>query len=611
MFGKTLTWISSGRGRIVLGTIVLIWLWRKMSSRERSGRREEMRRKARLLRDKRDKARREFAGKTKRPEKEKEIVRMNVTELMEAMRSKKITCQDVVASFCLRALHAGSRVQATTEELFDEAMKKAKEIDAMRARPTHDVRAEPPLLGLPISVKDQYDMKGCYSDMGLSCRLLRPPASADGLLVSILVEAGAIPFVRTNVPQGLLVAESNNEIWGEAKNPHDDSRTPGGSSGGEGALIASLASPVGLGSDIGGSIRIPAHNNGVYGLKPTAGRLTSNGMSVPRIRDASGFEGVKSTAGPLGKCTQDLVIIMKLWLSNRMFDNDPFVPRLPLNMSEVNGENTKRLRVGYFVSDASFPVSPPCHRAVHEAIEAIRQRGHVIVPLTIDDAKRDAMPSLKQSFLIYARLMGADAMKSIKTACESESLLKSYLTMYIGSNIPRWFRPILVRLLGLIGQRRTSEFVAVMGEKNIHEYYEAVIDRKKYEKRYVESWKRHNLDVLISPGGAFPALPLGMFRDLFASFMYTTHWNLLNYPTGTVPVTTVREDEDGQYTEAHGDIVDRLAVKAMNGSIGMPVGVQVTGLPFKEETVLYAMQELESGLNRPLAVSEVARSYGA
>eukprot|EP00940_MAST-03C_sp_MAST-3C-sp2_P001637 g1637.t1 len=568
-----------------------------------------MKRRARMLREKREAARVAFAAKTRRPEKEGEIVRMNVAELMQAMRSKKISCQEVVASFCLRALHAGKCLRATTEELFDEAMERAKEIDAMRARPTHDVRTEPPLLGLPISVKDQYDMKGCYSDMGLSSRLLRPRATNDGLLVSILVDAGAIPFVRTNVPQGLLVAESNNEIWGEALNPHDINRTPGGSSGGEGALIASLASPVGLGSDIGGSIRIPAHNNGVYGFKPTSGRLSSNGMSVPRIRNASGFEAIKSTAGPLGKCTQDLVTIMQLWLSDRMFDADPFVPRLSLNMSSVRGDEKKRLRVGYYVSDASFPASEPCQRAVHEAIEAIRRRGHVIVPLTIDDAKQDAFPSLKESFFIYARLMGADAMRSIRTACESESLLKSYLTMYVGSNIPRWLRPIVVRILSLVGQRRTSEFVAVMGEKNIHEYYEAVIDRKKYEKRYLKSWKRYDLDVIISPGGAFPALPLGMFRDLFASFMYTTHFNLLNYPTGTVPVTTVRANEDGKYTETYGDIVDHLAVKAMCGSVGMPIGVQVTGLPFKEETVLYAMQELESGLKRPLAMSEIARSY--
>jgi len=580
-----------------------------MSSRERNRQRKEMKRRARMLREKREAARVAFAAKTRRPEKEGEIVRMNVAELMQAMRSKKISCQDVVASFCLRALHAGKCLRATTEELFDEAMERAKEIDAMRARPTHDVRTEPPLLGLPISVKDQYDMKGCYSDMGLSSRLLRPRATNDGLLVSILVDAGAISFVRTNVPQGLLVAESNNEIWGEALNPHDINRTPGGSSGGEGALIASLASPVGLGSDIGGSIRIPAHNNGIYGFKPTSGRLSSNGMSVPRIRNASGFEAVKSTAGPLGKCTQDLVTIMQLWLSDRMFDADPFVPRLPLNMSSVRGDEKKRLRVGYYVSDASFPASAPCQRAVHEAIEAIRKRGHVIVPLTIDDTKEDAFPSLKKSFFIYARLMGADAMRSIRTACESESLLKSYLTMYVGSNIPRWLRPIVVRILSLVGQRRTSEFVAVMGEKNIHEYYEAVIDRKKYEKRYLKSWKRYDLDVIISPGGAFPALPLGMFRDLFASFMYTTHFNLLNYPTGTVPVTTVRANEDGKYTETYGDIVDNLAVKAMCGSVGMPIGVQVTGLPFKEETVLYAMQELESGLKRPLAMSEIARSY--
>jgi len=236
-------------------SFVLAYIIGDKKSRERVQIKNEIKR----LRNERERRRREFSKKKPSGEDGEAIVRMTVAELMNAMRT------------------------ATTEELFESAIKRARAIDHIRRNKSHDVKKEPPLLGLPISVKDQYDMEGCYSDMGLGTRLLKGPSSSDGLLCKILKNAGAIFFTRTNVPQALLVAESNNSIWGEAKNPHDLNRTPGGSSGGEGALIASLGSPVGLGTDIGGSIRIPAHNNGVYGFKPTGGRITSKGLSVPRV----------------------------------------------------------------------------------------------------------------------------------------------------------------------------------------------------------------------------------------------------------------------------------------------------------------------------------------
>jgi hypothetical protein len=260
-------------------SFVLAYIIGDKKSRERVQIKNEIKR----LRNERERRRREFSKKKPSGEDGEAIVRMTVAELMNAMRTKKYTCEEVVRAFCFRAMHAGKNANATTEELFESAIKRARAIDHIRRNKSHDVKKEPPLLGLPISVKDQYDMEGCYSDMGLGTRLLKGPSSSDGLLCKILKNAGAIFFTRTNVPQALLVAESNNSIWGEAKNPHDLNRTPGGSSGGEGALIASLGSPVGLGTDIGGSIRIPAHNNGVYGFKPTGGRITSKGLSVPRV----------------------------------------------------------------------------------------------------------------------------------------------------------------------------------------------------------------------------------------------------------------------------------------------------------------------------------------
>ena len=150
------------------------------------------------------------------------------------------------------------------------------------------------------------------------------------------------------------------------------------------------------------------HNR--YGFKPTAGRITSKGLSVPRVRNSSGFEGIKSTGGPMGKCTSDLIEIMRIWLCDEMFDADPFVPRLPLNMPL----RTKKLRVGFLKSDPFFEASEPCQRAVVEAANALKSRGHDVFEI-------NTLPSMKENFLIYARLIGADAMTGIKDACESEA----------------------------------------------------------------------------------------------------------------------------------------------------------------------------------------------
>lgn len=126
-----------------------------------------------------------------------------------------------------------------------------------------------------------------------------------------------------------MLPESANRIWGAARNPWDASRTPGGSSGGEAALVAARASPLGIGTDIGGSIRIPAHFCGVFGFKPTPDRISNRGVAVPRPGNRpSGQIAVKSTAGPFGRSVADLRLVMRAWLAGGgMSDSDVTIPR--------------------------------------------------------------------------------------------------------------------------------------------------------------------------------------------------------------------------------------------------------------------------------------------
>jgi Asp-tRNA(Asn)/Glu-tRNA(Gln) amidotransferase A subunit family amidase len=198
------------------------------------------------------------------------------------------------------------------------------------------------------------------------------PSVEDSILVSLLKSAGAIPFCRSNVPQCLMLPESDNAIWGTSANPWHRGRTPGGSSGGEAALVAARASPLGIGTDIGGSIRIPAHCCGVYGFKPTPARISSRGIAVPRPGGVSGQIAVKSVAGPIARCVSDIALVMRAWLGGEggsggdsnggacMSSLDCNVPALGWDQDSCTVVEGKPMKFGIMRCDSFFHPAPPC-----------------------------------------------------------------------------------------------------------------------------------------------------------------------------------------------------------------------------------------------------------
>lgn len=171
-----------------------------------------------------------------------------------------------------------------------------------------------PLAGVPISLKDTLHVKGYDTCYGYSS-LANNPSTHDSTFVRLLKDAGAIPFVKTTTPITLLSFESSTSLWGKTKNPYNTSYTPGGSSGGEGALLAFGGSRVGIGTDVAGSVRVPAHFSGVWTIKASTGRMprTGSGTSIP------GQEGVPAVYSPMARTLEDLetvwrgIVQMKPW----------------------------------------------------------------------------------------------------------------------------------------------------------------------------------------------------------------------------------------------------------------------------------------------------------
>ncbi|NXX18450.1 VDHAP protein, partial [Podargus strigoides] len=181
------------------------------------------------------------------------------------------------------------------------------------------------LYGIPVSIKDHIDCKGHVSSGGM-VKFLGEVKEEDSVIVQVLKSQGAIPFVKTNVPQTMINYDCSNPIFGQTLNPLNHQKSPGGSSGGEGALIAGGGSLLGIGSDVAGSIRLPSSFCGLCGLKPTGNRISTSTCSSRTFVLA-----VTGMLGPMARDVDSLALCMKALLCEEMFRLDPTVPPLPFD----------------------------------------------------------------------------------------------------------------------------------------------------------------------------------------------------------------------------------------------------------------------------------------
>ena len=230
---------------------------------------------------------------------------------------------------------------------------------------------------------------GHDSTIGLA-QPIGQPAVRDCSFVRALKELHAVPFCLTNVPQTMISFGCSNPVYGETVNPHDRTRTPGGSSGGEAALIAAGGSVLGLGSDVGGSVRVPAHFSGVCGLKPTTGRLyEGERRGGPGGSGAESLRcGVSSVAGFLSRDVAGLQLGMAALLSNSrlMAGRDWRVAPVDWNWSLYRPG--RKLRLAYYRGDETFPPTPAVERALQEVVGLLRADGHQVEPWTPLDVNK-------------------------------------------------------------------------------------------------------------------------------------------------------------------------------------------------------------------------------
>jgi amidase len=419
-----------------------------------------------------------------------QILTLSAREQARLVRERHISSRELIAGHLERiatinpALNAVVELQA--ERALDEAAAADRELAAGAVRG--------PLHGVPFTIKDSIEQAGSRCTAGTLGRKNAAPSTTDATLVARLRDAGAIPIARTNLPDLLFAFESSNLIFGQTNNPYDMTRTSGGSSGGEAALIAACGSPLGLGSDAAGSVRLPAAFSGIASIKPTSGRLPRTGHFPP----AGGWIETLWQIGPMARRVEDLIEAMRLLAYPDGLDfTVPDVPfRDPGNM------NLSGLRVAFYTDNgfaaADDEVASVVRAAATSLCSAVR---------SVDEVRPACLPA---AYDLEMKLIGPDGGDS----------LRAYLKDLGSTEV----HPLLTAWLDKLEPYRTDL-------AGLARYWSELDAYRAAMTRFLQSY-----DVILCPAYIHPALPHGesIRDDNFRGFSHTMAFNVAGWPAAVV-----------------------------------------------------------------------------
>ncbi|KAK0042072.1 fatty-acid amide hydrolase 1-like isoform X1, partial [Biomphalaria pfeifferi] len=443
--------------------------------------------------------------------------------------------------------------------------------------------------GIPISLTEIIHVKSQDSTAGLSLNL--NVMVKDAVIVKVLKSQGAIPFIRTNVPQiGLQSFASSNPIYGTTVHPFVAGRSPGGGSSGEGSLLACKGSILGVGTDISGGIRIPAHFCGVCGFKPTSCRMSHKGLTV-----LSGQEKIPICVGPLSRNVEGLVRFMHATCVPLHFELDCRVT--PLAFDEVQYESNRLLQIGYFIEDSCTKSTPAVERAVLLAKTLLEARGHKVVNFDPPDLK------MMLTKLFLPALLGSNSQDIhcyLYTDKVDSSLRSSFYTPFTHYPV-RFLFSFFYRFMN---NPIDADLMAIKYPETVTDWWNLMKNIGDFKLRFMKKWKEAKIDALLCPVLPFAALKLGNEKYFTGCLTFATLFNVLDFPAGCVPVAEVEKSDNENLknsmkykvsTKLERLIVeDQLDPKITN--IGLPLGVQIAALPFYDELVLRVMRELEEAV---------------
>jgi Asp-tRNA(Asn)/Glu-tRNA(Gln) amidotransferase A subunit family amidase len=449
-------------------------------------------------------------------------------EMAAQIRKRKISPIELVEAHLAQIEKLNPRLNAFVQIDADRARRAAQDAeDAVQREEKFGS-----LHGVPISIKSSISVTGLRCEAGTRLRA-GFVAQEDAPLVTRLKHAGAIILGTTNTPELLMAWETDNHLYGRTNSPWDLGRTPGGSSGGEAAAIAAGMSAGGVGSDGGGSIRVPAHFSGICGLKPTPGRIPSTG----HYPTSAGPFALLGVVGPMARIVADLKILFEVMQGPD--DGDTCAAPVPLRWPDY--DELRKIKIGWFEDDGRTPVTPETRAAIRAAAEALRDAGFQVErfqPEGLEEARR-----LWHEFFVVA---GGMLLRPMFAGSESD------------------LSPILKQFL---------DWSAAEPAHSGRTLLDAWVRRDAARADFFRQMRRY--PILLCPVAAIPAFRHGerSWRiegktvHYLDAWSYAEFFNLLGNPAAVVPVSHSLE--------------------------GLPIGVQIVGRPWEEEQVLSVAAALE------------------
>lgn len=465
-----------------------------------------------------------------------ELTQVSAAHLAELIRTRSVSPVEVAAAYLARIEDLNPALNAIVT-LAPDVLERAREMETAVMRSRSSRSSSGPLgalHGVPLTVKDTFDVAGLRSTSGSRLRAERVPEE-DARAVIHLRAAGAIILGKTNVPEMALTYDSDNPVFGRTNNPHDHTRTPGGSSGGEAASVAACLSPAGLGSDLVGSIRIPAHFCGIFGLKPTARTVEGYGHCpemVGTLKQAAAF-------GPLARSVEDLETMIDVL---RVVG----LSKEGREWWEAQGELKKGTRVALWLNDPLTPVTEETRSAVLAVGRALSDAGL--------EVREETPPGVGEGSELWLKRFSPDVAKALGRVYQTPEDLEQ-----AGKGV----RALLSRAVA-------NSAIPVAERLSVDEECST-------RRRALLEWMTE-VPLIVAPVGAVPAFEHGARKvevagrelSVFGAFSYSQVFNTLDLPVACVP--------------------------AGRSSEGLPVGVQIAARPFCEKTALSAARIVERGL---------------
>lgn len=456
-----------------------------------------------------------------------QLIFKTAAELAAAIREKSVSVREVVDAHFDQITAVNPAINALVQATADSALAQADAADDALSRGEHIE----PLHGVPFTVKDNIETKGVICGCGTTGLAGNVPAE-DAIVVSRIRAAGGILLGKTNIPEVGLGYETHNLLYGRTNNPYDLSRTPGGSSGGEAALIAAAGSPLGLATDGGGSARWPAHCCGIAGLKPTTGRTPKIGHVPPPGGVINPFWQISLMA----RSTADLAIALPL-----ICGPDPRDPStVPVPLPQLGNVDLSTLRVAVLVDNGIVSPTPEIANMVSKCADTMAQAGAAVT---------DIAPSvMAEAHQIYVHLLSADGGVGLG------DLLQSW-----GTKEPHPYT-------------KRAQAAQIHHQLSAGEFGGWLYRLDQFRQQM--SIFMADYDVILCPVAPLPAVVHGQtmpdpaFAGFDPMFSYVVPFNLTGWPCGTV--------------------------RAGDSAEGLPLGIQVAAKPWCEDVVLGVLAYLEA-----------------